>query len=236
VWIRGGGVGLGRNGCWAERIVVPDAAVHVLAEDVAPELAATFFVPASSAHLALHGIGELEPGERVAVRGAAGSVGTAAVQLALAAGAAEVLGIVRTVDQAERVAPGAEAVVAPDAAALARLAGSDVDLVVDCVGGPELPGLLPLVRPGGRIVAVGYVGGTSVELSLPLLIGHDVRILPLNGLRHEEGAFATVAPWLLSELAAGRLELPVRTHPLEHVDAAIEDLRRGGGGRVALVL
>ncbi|HSC92167.1 MAG TPA: zinc-binding alcohol dehydrogenase family protein [Gaiellaceae bacterium] len=236
VWIRGGGVGIARDGCWAERAAVPDEAVHVLAEEVAPELAATFFVPSSTAHLAVHAIGALAAGERVAVRGGAGAVGALAVQLALAGGAGDVLAIVRTDEQMARVPPGARAVVAPDAAALSELAGADVDLLVDTVGGPDLAAVVPAIRPGGRIALVGYVAGVTAELPITGLIGQDVRLLPVNGLRNEVRAFDTVAPELLRELAAGRLRLPVRTHPLERVDDAIADVRSGGGGRVALLL
>jgi len=236
VWIRGGGVGLLRNGCWAERVVVPDSSVHLLSEDIPPALAATFFVPASTAHLAVHGIGRFSHGERVAVRGGAGAVGALAVQIALAAGAGEAIAIVRSAAQAARVPAGASARVAPTTAELAQLAGAAFDLVIDTVGGPDFAALLPTLRPGGRIVLVGYVGGVVAELPLTLLIGQDVQLLPVNGLRHEERAFTAVAPGLLRDFAHGELDLPVRTHPFAALDSAIEDVRSGGGGRVALLV
>ncbi|MDF2751758.1 MAG: hypothetical protein K0S82_140 [Gaiellaceae bacterium] len=235
VWIRGGGVGLLRNGCWAERVVVPDSSVHPLTEDLPPALAATFFVPASTAHLAVHAVGRLSRGERVAVRGAAGAVGALAVQIALAAGAGEVIAIVRSAAQAARVPARAPTRVAPASAELVKLAGADCDLVIDTVGGPDLAALLPALRPGGRIVLVGYVGGVVAELPLTLLIGQDVQLLPVNGLRHEVRAFTDVAPGLLRDLARGELDLPVRTHPFTALDRALEDVRSGGGGRVALL-
>lgn len=233
VWIRGAGVGLLRSGCWAERVVVPDAAVHPLTEDVRPALGATFFIPCSTAELALLDVGGLQPGERVGVRGATGAVGSAAVQLALATGAGEVVAIVRTEEQAARVQAGARPVVAPDDA-LAELAGSELDLVVDTAGGAGVVGLLSAIRPGGRIALVGYASGLVAELPLPLFLAHEVRLLPVNGLRHETRLFAR-APAYLAELAAGRLRLEVRSHPLERLDEALADLR-SGGGRVALVL
>ena len=235
VWIRGGGVGLLRNGCWAERVVVPDSSVHPLTEDIRPALAATFFVPASTAHLAVHGVGRLSRSERVAVRGAVGAVGGLAVQIALAAGAGEVIAIVRDAAQVARVPTGASARVAPTSTELAQLAGAGFDLVIETVGGPDLVALLPALRPGGRMVLVGYVGGVVAELPLTLLIGQDVQLLPVNGLRHEPRTFAAVAPGLLRDLARGQLDLPVRTHPFTALDRALEDVRSGGGGRVALL-
>jgi NADPH:quinone reductase-like Zn-dependent oxidoreductase len=235
VWIRGGGVGLTRNGCWADRVVVPDSSVHPLIEDVPPALAATFFVPASTAQLAVHDVGRFSRGERVAVRGGVGAVGALAVQMALTAGAGEVVAIVRSAAQAARVPRGASARVAPTQPELAQLAGAGFDLVIDTVGGPDLVALLPALRPGGRLVLVGYVGGVVAELPLTLLIGQDVQLLPVNGLRHEVRAFTAVAPGLLRDLARGELDLPVRTHPFSAFDRAIEDVRSAGGGRVALL-
>jgi NADPH:quinone reductase len=183
----------------------------------------------------VHGVGRLSRSERVAVRGAVGAVGALAVQIALAAGAGEVIAIVRSTSQASRVPTAASARVAPTSAELAQLAGAAFDLVIDTVGGPNLVALLPALRPGGRIVLVGYVGGVVAELPLTLLIGQDVQLLPVNGLRHEVRAFTAIAPGLLRDLARGRLDLPVRTHPFSALERALEDVRRGGGGRVALL-
>jgi NADPH:quinone reductase-like Zn-dependent oxidoreductase len=234
VWIRGGGVGFDRDGCWAECVAAPDEAVHALTEDVEPAIAATFFIPCSTADVALHAVGALQPGERVGVRGAAGAVGSVAVQLARAAGAADVVAIVRAPEQAERVPAGARVVVAPGAAELADLAGTGLDLLVDTVGGPDLAAALPALRPGGRVAVVGYVAGLVASLPLPLLLGTDVRLLPVNGIRHEARSFER-APALLAELASGRLRVDVRAHPVERIDEALADLRQGGGGRVAVV-
>ena len=94
--------------------------------------------------------------------------------------------------------------------------------------------LLAAVRPRGRIALVGYASGLVVELPLPLFLGYEVRLLPVNGLRHEARLFER-GPAYLAELVAGRLRLDVRSHPLERLEEAIADLR-SGGGRVALVL
>ena len=130
---------------------------------------------------------------------------------------------------------GVRVAVAPDAAGLAELAGAGLDLLVDTVGGPDLAAALPALRPGGRVAIVGYVGGLVAELPLPLLLGTDVRLLPVNGLRHEARSFER-APALLAELASGRVRLDVRTHPVERIDEALSDRRHGGGGRVAVLL
>lgn len=96
------------------------------------------------------------PGERVAVRGAAGAVGSIAVQLALAARARDVPALVRTSATLGFVPPGATALVADDPDVLDRLrADGGVDLLVDTVGGHGLAELVEAMRPGGRIALVG---------------------------------------------------------------------------------
>jgi NADPH2:quinone reductase len=182
--------------------------------------------------VALHDVGELRAGERVAVRGAAGAVGSLAVQLALRAGAGEVLGIVSRPDRS--VPAGARAVVAgPDAAD--EVGGEGVDLLVDTVGGPGLEGLIQAVAPGGRIVLVGYTAGTRTELDLSRLMQRDVRLLPLNMIRREHAARAAAGE-LLAQLARGDLTLEVTTFPLTEVGRAVAALAGGdASGRIALI-
>jgi NADPH2:quinone reductase len=100
----------------------------------------------------------LEAGESLLVRGAAGSIGIAAVELAARAGATvavtasspargerlRALGAVHVLDRAGRGDRSA-----PDA----------FDVVLDVVGGPDLPAFVDRLRPNGRLVAVGVVGG-----------------------------------------------------------------------------
>ena len=153
VFVRGDGVGFERSGCWAERAAVPTAAVHPLPDEIDPVTGATFFVPCSTAHVALTVVGGLEPGDRVAVRGAAGAVGSAAVQLARAGGARDVLEVVRTIGDAPA---GDSALADGEPATIAALAADGgIDLLVDTVGGVRLGALVDVMRPGGRIVLVG---------------------------------------------------------------------------------
>jgi NADPH2:quinone reductase len=235
VWLRGGGVGVTRDGCCAEVAAVPLEAAHELREDIDAVRAATFFVPFAAARAALHEVGQLRRGERVAVRGAAGSVGQIVVQMALADGATDVIGIVGTPERAASVPAGARAVAAGSEDHLvSELAGADVDLVVDTVGGPGLRALLKAVRPRGRIVLVGYAGGTELSLDATELLVHDVSILPLNGLSREPEVIALVDDWL-DALVRDQLTLPTRAFPVEDVAAAVEALsRRPSPGRVAL--
>ncbi|HXJ62117.1 MAG TPA: zinc-binding dehydrogenase [Actinomycetota bacterium] len=233
VWFRGAGLGIVANGTWSELAAVREVALMPVPEGVAAEVAGTFFSVATSAHVALHDVGEVRAGEHVAVRGAAGAVGSLAAQLAIRAGAADVAGIVSGPDRA--VPDGARSVVAgPDLAERVRAGGDGVDLLVDTVGGFGLEDLIPAVAPGGRIVLVGYTAGTRTELDLSRLMQRDVRLLPLNMIRREPAARAA-APGLLNQLARGELSLEVTTFPLADVGRALTALERGTvTGRIAL--
>ena len=230
VWFRGAGLGIVANGTWAELAAVREVALMPMPDGVEPKVAGTFFSVATSAHAALHDVGEVQSGERVAVRGAAGAVGSLAVQLALRAGAADVVGIVSRPDRP--VPAGARAVAAGDG--LAEAVG-EVDLLIDTVGGSGLEDLVQVVAPGGRIVLVGYTAGTRAELDLSRLMQRDVRLLPLNMIRRERAARAA-AGGLLELLARGELTLGVTSFALIDVGPALAALEMGEvSGRVALV-
>jgi NADPH:quinone reductase-like Zn-dependent oxidoreductase len=236
VWVRGAGVGTTRNGCAAEQAALPVASLHELREDVDAATAATFFVPCSTAHAALHDVGRLRPGERVGVRGASGSVGRVAVQLARAAGAAEVVGIVASPERAASVPPGAQVVAAGSPVELrSELQGADLDLLVDTVGGAGLAACLGAMRPRARIVLVGYAGGVRLELDATEFLVHDVALLPLNGLGREPDTVPRAGEWL-EAIVRGELAVPTAAFPVARAEEAIAAV--GGSpspGRVAIL-
>jgi NADPH:quinone reductase len=227
VRVRGAGLGLTKDGTWRPLVAAPDEAVQPLPDGIDPTLAAVALAPALTAHTAVHEVGRLERGERVAVTGAAGAVGTLAVQLALRAGAREVFGLIRAAAKRRAVAAGAEIIVGEEPLP------PDVDLLIDTVGGPRLPKLVSALRPGARAVLVGYTAGTSVTFDLPRLLAANVRLLPLSMLHRR--AAPTVAGELLALLRARSLTLPYDVRPLDDIAYAIADVRHGRAvGRVAI--
>lgn len=228
VWVRGGGMGLTRDGLAAEYATVPDEAVHPAPPGTDPALAACFFSPATSALLAVERVAGVRPGERVLVTGGAGAVGSLAVQLALRAGA-EVTALVSRPERLGAVPGGARA------AAGAPPPESRFDVMIDTTGGPALAGRLDLVEPGGRAVLLGYTAGTRLELDLPRRMFHDVRLDFLNMVRRADEALGA-ADELLGLLASGELTLPVRAYPLERIADAWHDLADGNTtGRVVVL-
>lgn len=156
-------MGLSGGGGQAELIVVPDSALVPVPPGVPFEEAGGFPEVFSTAYDALFSRAHLSVGERALVSGAAGGVGTAAVQLAHAAGAF-VVASARHEEFHDAVgALGADVVVEPDGVG----AHGPFDVSLELVGAPGVAATLPLLSTGGRIVVIGVSGaGAKVEINL----------------------------------------------------------------------
>lgn len=229
---RGGGPGMFRDGLWAPRAAVPERGLVAVPAELDPGVAAVFATPATTAEVAVRDVGQVGSDDRVVVTGAAGAVGSLAVQVALSAGA-EVIAVVGRAEHADRV-PGDVPVIVgrgPDAAGQLEPAPT---VLVDTVGGAGLAALIAAVTPGGRAVLVGYTAGTDVTLDLPNYLLHDVAILPVNMMRRG-GRARDLVPDLADRFVAGELALAVETVPLDELPSAIERLRSGAvAGRLAV--
>ncbi len=189
----------------------------------------------STAFDALFTQGELRLGERVLVTGAAGGVGTAGVQLAAAAGAV----VVATVrDQGRRhevAALGASVVIDPEDVARE----GPYDVVLELIGAASLPGVLPHLATGARVVVIGIGSGAKIELNLAHLMGTRARIgastLRSRSRREKANVAAAVAAHALPLLATGRITVPIcATFPLAEAGAAYE--RFSGGAKLGKVV
>jgi NADPH2:quinone reductase len=239
VVLRGGGLGLVRNGTWAELVSTRKGATPIPA-DLPAEIGATYFVPTTTAYVALHDIGRLgtwfgaAEDEVVVVAGAAGAVGSMVAQLAVRAGC-KVIGVVGAA-QLDSVPPGVETVRLDDEERAAELLRErPATLLVDTLGGQAVAERSRWVRPGGRAVVVGYVAGTGVGLDLPTWLLDEVALLPVNMIRRDAAALE-YAPLLAEMLAKGELTLEVQSFPLADAAKALHLLATGGlRGRAVLL-
>ncbi|WP_381561421.1 zinc-binding alcohol dehydrogenase family protein [Streptomyces eurythermus] len=232
VLVRGGGIGLERDGTWAERVSVPVDALREVPRETDAALAATCYSPMTTAWAAVEAVGRIREGERVLVTGAAGAVGSLCVQLAARAGA-YVVAMVRDEGAAGAV-PGAahEVLVRPDPEEVASK--GEADILLDTVGGNTVTDFLMAMRPGGRAVLIGYVAGTTLRVDLPTLMSRDVALLPMNMVRRHVPA--EVFDRLLRDLTDGRLTLRTTVLPFARIAEAVETRRKGGGRGTLAVL
>lgn len=190
-----------------------------------------------TAHDALVSQAELRSGERLLVHGAAGGVGTAAVQLGRAIGA-RVTATVRNAELRPRVAElGCEAL-APEGFEQ----HGPFDVVLELVGAPNVPANVKSLAPGGRIVVIGIGAGAKTELNLGALMGARGRVmgstLRARPLEEKARAMRLVERQVLPLFESGALTVPVAaTFPLEEAAAAYERFAAGGKlGKVVLTV
>lgn len=226
VIFRDGAVGLDRDGTWQEQICVPDEALMALPVALEPALAATFFVPTTTAAVALFDIGRLTADQTVIVTGATGAVGSVAVQLAHNAGA-RVIAVVSRESRLSSLPPDVLGVALDDEESIAKLATErSADLLVDTIGGARLGHRLGWLAAGGAVVCVGYTAGQDFAVDLPNWLLSDVAILPVNLMRREAAA-RQYAHELLPRIADGTLSIAVDPYPLDEVATAWTRLQQG---------
>jgi NADPH:quinone reductase-like Zn-dependent oxidoreductase len=168
-------------GAFAERALLDTRSAALVPDDADFASAAAFGVTYRTAYHALRSIAQVAEGDWVVVLGAAGGVGLAAVDLAVAMGA-RVLAAASSPEKLELCRQrGAQATVDYDRedlkSRIRELTGDSARVIIDPVGGPySEPALRGLAR-GGTFITLGYAAGTipAIPLNLVLLKGISVR-------------------------------------------------------------
>ncbi|MGW4910112.1 quinone oxidoreductase family protein [Streptomyces sp. NPDC004270] len=149
---------LTEGGAYADVTIAGATAVFPLPRGVGLRTAATLPTVLPTAYALVHAVGRLQPGESVLVQGAAGGIGTAVGQLAAAAGAGAVYGVVSGEAKAAYAREhGYDEVFVGEFAEAVRAAtgGRGVDLALDPVGGETFRASLASLAPFGRLVSFG---------------------------------------------------------------------------------
>ncbi len=243
VWGSGGGVlGMTRDGAHAEHLVLPANAVIRRPARLSAEEAAAAGVPFVTAWSALVDLAALRPGEWVLVSGAAGAVGSAAVQLVAALGG-RAIGVVLAADDLSPLEGiELEAIVRSDrddvpGAVREATDGRGADVALNAVGAPIFAQLFQSLAKGGRMVIFSARAGRDVELNLfefyrrrLTLYGLDTAAL---GLDQIAGIYEPLA--LLFESGAVRAPKIAASFPLSAAREAYERVEGGAPGKVVLV-
>ena len=191
----------------------------------------------TTAHDAIFSQAALRPGEHLLVHGAAGGVGTAAVQLGREAGA-RVTATVRREELRPRVEELGARVIAPEGFA----EHGPFDVVLELVGAGNLAENLQAIATNGRIAVIGVGGSGPVsEINLLAVMGKRARIhgstLRTRPLEEKAIAMRRVEREVLPLFEAGRLVVPVAaTFRLDEVRQAYERFQAGGKlGKIVLL-
>ena len=231
-------------GAFAETVSVPSEFVFPIPDSVSFRAAAAVPMNYLTVHFALTRRGRLEAGETVLVHGAAGGIGTAAIQYARALGA-RVIAVASTDDKcAVARAAGADEAVLADGF-LDRVkeltGGRGVDVVVDPVGGDRFTDSLRSLAVEGRLLVNGFTAGEipTVKVNRLLLGNTSVVGVAWGAFWNREPGYVR-RQWdeLLPLLADGRLDPPLGSaYPLADVAAALRELDdRRATGKVTLTV
>jgi len=167
-------------GGFAEVAVAPDFLTFKLPEQLDFAQGSGLVLNYHTAYFSLKLRGRLAQGESVLVHGAAGGVGTATLQIAKGLGA-RTFAVVSS-DEKEQIAceAGADEVVRSDGSwkdEVKELSGGGVDVIIDPVGGDRFTDSLRSLREGGRIVVVGFTGGSIPEVKVNRLLLNNVEVV-----------------------------------------------------------
>jgi NADPH2:quinone reductase len=229
-------------GAFAEKAVAPPHFTFPLPEELDFAQGASLILNYHTAYFALKARGRLSEGETVLVHGAAGGVGTATLQVAKALGATTIA--VVSTDEKAKVADeaGADHVVRSDDSwkdEAKEISGGGVDVVVDPVGGDRFTDSLRSLGEGGRVVVVGFTGGSIPEVKVNRLLLNNTEVIGAGW-----GAYVMSKPDFVRETGAALAEMIASGHvrpivgaryPLEDAAEALKLIDgRGATGKVVL--
>jgi NADPH2:quinone reductase len=185
------------RGGYADKVAVPESSVFLIPESMPFEEAAALPITYQTSHVALHHRAQLESGETVLVHAGAGGVGSAAIQIAKAAGAR----VIATAGGPAKVGVckelGAEIAVDYREENFVEVVkeateGRGADVIFDPVGGDVFDGSRRCVAFEGRIVVIGFAGGRIAEAPTNHILVKNYSVVGLHW-----GLYTRVMPELV---------------------------------------
>jgi NADPH2:quinone reductase len=229
-------------GGFAETAVAPEFFTFALSPELDFAQGAALILNYHTAYFALLLRGRLAQGETVLVHGAAGGVGTACLQVARGLGAKTIALVSSVAKQAVAERAGADQTLLLGDGwkdEVLELSGGGVDMVLDPVGGDRFTDSLRSLREGGRVVVVGFTGGSIPEVRVNRLLLKNTEVIGAGW-----GAYVMSKPDLNREIGAAVNRMvddgfirPIvgERFPLERATEALKTLdERRATGKVVL--
>jgi NADPH2:quinone reductase len=221
------------QGGLAEQVAVPRSAVHAIPDSLSFESAAALPTTYQTGHVALHRRGNLQAGETLLVHAGAGGVGSAAIQLGLAAGAR----VFATAGGSEKVEVcrklGAEIAIdyqAEDFVDIVKEAtdGRGADVIYDPVGGDTFDRSRKCIAFDGRLLVIGFTSGRFPEAPANHILIKNYAVVGVHwGLIAQKvpGLAAQVHGELMALYEAGKIDpLVSQVLPMEQAPEALAAL------------
>ena len=224
-------IGGGIVGCFAEQVLATASMLTKVPAGMDMADAAAYRVTYATSYHALRSVAEVQPGDWVVVLGAAGGVGMAAIDIALALGA-KVLAAASSDEKVQACLDrGAQAGVNYDTESLKdrikELTGGGADVVIDPVGGRYAEEALRACRFGARFVVVGFATGEipRIPLNLVLLKGAIIKGVEMRGFsEHRPDDRARDERELMDLVVGGMRPLISATYSLDDAAQALRDM------------
>jgi NADPH2:quinone reductase len=236
VWGSGGDLGFTRDGTHAEFVDIPVGAVSEQPKNLSAEEAASAGVPFITACQALESA-RFQAGEWVIVTGAAGAVGSAAVELVHARGGL-VIGLVKDASQAARLnkekVQAAATSAADDLAEVVREAtgGKGAGVALNGIGASVGGAIVASLAAGGRMAVYGAaLGGREIQLDLFSLYRKRLEIVGVNTSYVDAIQGAAILNSLRQSFENGTLEPPriAERYNLDEFAVAYDRVRTAAG-------
>jgi NADPH:quinone reductase len=228
-----------KTGGYAEQVVAQAHNVFPLPDPVTVDAAVQFPTIYATAYAALVWRAALQPGETLLVHGAAGGSGLAAIEIGKLLGAV----VIATAGSADKVAAakahGADIAINYREAnfrdvVLAQTGGRGADVIFDPVGGATFDESLRCIAPDGRIIPMGFAGGTIPQIPANIVLVKNITVIglywgyymgwarqapPPGTERRVRDAFAQLLAWT----AEGKLRpATYRAYPLVNFQQALD--------------
>jgi NADPH2:quinone reductase len=227
-----------------ERTVAAAATTFAIPDTMPMTAAAALHITYQTGHVSLHRRANIQPGESLLVHAGAGGVGSAAIQLGLAAGAR----VFATAGGPEKVEVcrklGAEIAIdykAEDFVDIVKEAtgGRGVDVVYDPVGGDTFDRSTKCIAFEGRILVIGFTSGRFPEVKANHVLIKNYSVVGVHwGLyhRYEPTLPAEIHTDLMRLYSEGRIDpLISQTLPFSEAPQALAALAsRGTWGKVVV--
>ncbi len=169
-------IGLHEKGGYAERVAVPRGNVFPLPDEVSFQDAVSLPVTGLTAHHAMKTVGRLKQGETVFIWGAAGMLGSMALQIARDAGA-RTIAVAGTDERLQALRSlGADVIVDRRSEDVVKRVEQETDggadIVLDPIGADTLERSQAMLTNGGRLLLCGILGGRTSEINVHLTYYH----------------------------------------------------------------